>query len=192
MFNIGKNFYEKAALTQTGKKLVLNYAPEEIVEVLEKLANLFNKISKKGEEHYSNSLRIIMKSLLLIKGKEMSMDDFKTCRFPALKCWHSFIDMENSKNKKKDIELLIKELHDFHYSLSKILQPHLTPKSIVHKLNPVFELISQEDILEKIFSDEKEISECRNEMVQSLKNVWESKISKRTQKKVINSKIIEN
>jgi hypothetical protein len=191
MFNIGKNFYEKAALTQTGKKLILNFAPEEIVDLLEKLTNVFNRLSKKGDEHYANTLRIIMKSLLLIKGKELSFDEFKSCRFPALKCWHSFIEMENTKNKKKDIEILCKELHDFHFSLIKVLQPHLTPKSIVHKLNPVFEMIGQEDVLEKLFTD-KDLAECRGDIVKTLRNLWETKISKATQKKVINSKMIEN
>ena len=100
--------------------------------------------------------------------------------------------MENSKNKKKDIEILSKEIIELHHTIIKVLQPHLSPKSLVHRINPVFELISQEDILEKIFSDDKEIVECRNDMCKSLRIVWENRISKSTQKKVINSKLIDD
>jgi len=164
-----------------------------MVDVLEKLSNLFLKISKHGDVHYSNALRIIMKSLLLIKGKEASLEDFRICRMPGLKVWHSFIEMENTKNKKKDIEMLSKEIKELQHAVSKVLQPHLTPKSIVHRVNAVFELIIQEDVLEKIFfSDDKEIIECRTDMCKTLRGVWENKISKSTQKKVSNSKMIEN
>ena len=193
VFAASKHLYEKAALTPTGKKLIVSYAPEEIVDVLENFHKLLDKVCpKKAEEHYSNALSMIMKTLLLVKGKYATIEDFEHSKIPALKVWSSVIDFEKAENKKKAIEQLTKEVKELHNVLNKVLQPHLTPKSINHRLKPILELFEAEEVWEKIFSDEsdKELVETRVNVVTSLHKVWESQVSKATQKKILNSKLI--
>jgi len=52
-------------------------------------------------------------------------------------------------------------------------------------------LFSQEDIVQKLFAEtDKELLELRIDICNSLRKVWESQVSKATQKKVANAKLI--
>jgi len=163
-FKMKKNLGTKAAVSALGKKAIQSQAPEEItnlVKALKHIVELDSKSSKKATEVEENIYKLGIKAYFLIDGGKISIDDLLVADKPLrsalellAKC-HDHAKYSRAPNDKllqeKFAEVQAK-LYEGADILSKLLEPHLKPKTL-KSVRELVEYIGNADRLFKIFKD---------------------------------------
>jgi hypothetical protein len=163
-FKMKKNLGTKAAISPLGKKAIRSQAPEEItnlVKALKHIVELESKSPKRASEMEENIYKLGIKAYFLIDGGKVNIDDLLVADKPLraalellAKC-HDHAKYSRAPNEKLlrekfgEVQAKLFEGADI---LSKLMEPHLKPKTL-KTLREIVEFIGNSDRLLKIFQD---------------------------------------
>jgi len=163
-FKMKKNLGTKVATSKLGKKAIRSQAPEEITNLVKALKHIVEretKSAKKANELEENIYKLGVKAFFLIDGGKITMDELLVADQPLryslellAKC-HDHAKYSRTPNQQllmQKFEEVQKKMHEGADILSKLLEPHLKPKTM-KTLDDLVNYIGNAETLSKIFVD---------------------------------------
>mmetsp|Transcript_2491 Transcript_2491/g.3326 ORF Transcript_2491/g.3326 Transcript_2491/m.3326 type:complete len:193 (-) Transcript_2491:70-648(-) len=164
----------KLAASGAGKAMTRKLADEETLTLLRNLKVVIKKDSdsKKADEIENDILKIAVKSFFLVDNKIIEGDAFLDVDGPIRKAFELIVKVWDKKDRTSPDSLKVAfntiegHLRKAEATLTKILLPHLQPKSISRVKN-IFSYVGSARFLQNIMMDE-ELEDEVHELVKAI------------------------